>query len=68
MATVLGHRSHDLQQIYAMAVDRRSLPKALEEVRLQWGKTNSIVQRRSHLLVPQREAHCREVRSLGEES
>ena len=60
MATILGHRSHDLQQIYEVTADRRSVPKDVREVRAQWTMSNSIVQRRLHLLAPQREAHCRE--------
>ena len=36
MATVLGHRSQDLQKIYEGTADRRSVPKELAEVRQQW--------------------------------
>jgi len=60
MATVLGHRSHELQKIYEGTSDRRSVPKELAEVRQEWARSNSILQGLSHLEAPQREAHCRE--------
>jgi len=61
MHTMVNHRSKDLQGIYNTTNDRRQLTFAsASEYLAHWADINHVADSRPHLVVPQRESHCRE--------
>jgi len=61
MASIVGERSEEMQEIYRNAKDRRLMKfDNLADYRSHWQELNDASDRYPHLLEPQRESHCRQ--------